>query len=83
MILARFLYDVLSVFDVLLLLSPELAVDLISTDTLCIRRHRRLMVNWVRVRDAYFSPCSFRYIPDNIDSLAAIPIRPSFSPFHF
>lgn len=54
MILARFLYDVLSVFDVLLLLSPELAVDLISTDTLCFRRHRRLMVNWVRVRDAYF-----------------------------
>lgn len=54
MILARFLYDVLSVFDVLLLLSPELAVDFISTDTLCFRRHRRLMVNWVRVRDAYF-----------------------------
>lgn len=54
MILVLFLYDVLSVFGVFLLLSPArnsirmLAVDLISTDTLCFRRYRRLMVNWVR-----------------------------------
>lgn len=47
-----FLYDVLLAFDMFLLLSPELAVNLISTDILCFRRYRRLMVNWVRIRDA-------------------------------
>lgn len=37
MILVRFLYDVLSMLDMLLLPSPELSVDLMSTGTLCLR----------------------------------------------